>query len=289
MGRFLGELYTERCLQRRKTTLRGIRYMATIIAFANQKGGCGKSTSVFNIAHCLAKYEDKHVLVIDTDPQHNTTLILSPLSPYDLPLTFYHLVSQDAVAMDACIYQSKYPNVDILPSNMELFGWDVRDSKGWVALRDKISDDIRQKYDFILIDCPPNLNAPLNNALSASDYYIIPIKSEDFFALKGMQQLESHISFIKQSFNPGLKRLGVIVTMFDGRTTVGKAMNTAIRTYFRTPENGVFIRDIRNNTAINRANTKQKTIFDDSASEPGAEDYKALTKEILARLEAIHS
>ena len=104
-----------------------------------------------------------------------------------------------------------------------------------------------------------------------------------------MQQLESHISFIKQSFNPGLKRLGVIVTMFDGRTTVGKAMNTAIRTYFRTPENGVFIREIRNNTAINRANTKQKTIFDDSASEPGAEDYKALTKEILARLEAIHS
>jgi chromosome partitioning protein len=266
--------------------------MATVISFCNQKGGVAKTTSVINIAHCLAKYHGKRVLVIDTDPQHNATLILGTMSPFDYPLTFANIIRDEKTEMGLCIFPTKYPRqseksdyprLSLVPSNMDMFGLDsggVEAKNAFIALKTKLTPEVHEQFDFILIDCPPNINVALNNALAASDFYLIPVKSEDWFALKGMQQLLSHIDFIKESFNPDLDIIGSLITMIDKRTKLSESMSTAISTFFR---NAIFDAAIRNNTAINRATSRQKTIFDDDPKSNGAADYQAVTKEILQR------
>ncbi|SKA82244.1 ParA family protein [Desulfobaculum bizertense] len=268
--------------------------MATVISFCNQKGGVAKSTSVINIAHCLAKYHSKRVLVIDTDPQHNTTLIYGTMSPFDYPLTFASVIRDEKLSLEPCIYptkypkhseKTKYPTISMIPSNMDMFGLDGSGDprSSFLALRDKLTEEIHDKFDFILIDCPPNINVALNNALAASDYYIIPVKSEDWFALKGMQQLQAHIHFIRESFNKNLNILGALITMRDNRTNLSESMSTAIASYFRE---ATFQHAIRNNTAINRATSNQRTIFEEDPKSNGAQDYQAVTSELLERVGA---
>lgn len=268
--------------------------MAIVISVCNQKGGVGKTTTVINLAAALAREHQKRVLVIDSDPQHNSTLVLGTMTPFDYPLLYDSLLSENNVKMSDCIYSTKYPKstakkdypqIDIIPSNMELFGCTTigADPKaGFVSLRDKLTQEIHDAYDFILIDCPPNINTLLNNAFSASDYYLIPIKSEDWFALKGMQQLQTHVDFIKESFNKKLSFLGALITMRDNRTKLSESMGTAISTYFR---NMTFETSIRNNTDINTATSKRKTVFEHAPKANGAQDYSAAAKELLQRIE----
>ncbi len=266
--------------------------MAHVISICNQKGGVGKTTTVINLGVALAREHQQRVLVIDSDPQHNSTLVLGTLSPFDYPLMYDNLLRDESVKIDNCIYRSKYPRssekkdypqIDIIPSNMELFGYDGGGNQrnAFLALRDKLTPEVRAAYDFILIDCPPNLNAVLNNALCASDYYLIPIKSEDWFALKGMQQLQAHVEFIQTSFNPDLKFLGALITMKDNRTKLSESMSTAISSYFKDK---TFATSIRNNTDINTSTSKQKTVFEFAPKANGATDYLAAATELLQRI-----
>lgn len=268
--------------------------MAIVISVCNQKGGVGKTTTVINLAAALAREHHKRVLVIDSDPQHNSTLVLGTMTPFDYPLLYDSLISENNVKMRDCIYQTKYPKstskkdypqIDIIPSNMELFGCTTIGSdpkSAFISLRDKLTEEVHDAYDFILIDCPPNINTLLNNAFSASDYYLIPIKSEDWFALKGMQQLQTHVDFIKESFNKKLAFLGALITMRDNRTKLSESMGTAINTYFK---NMTFETSIRNNTDINIATSKRKTVFEHAPKANGALDYSAAAKELLQRIE----
>lgn len=256
---------------------------AVTIAVANQKGGVGKSICVINIAAALVKHHNKKVLVIDTDAQHSTSLIFGLLPPFDYPTTFFDVVTDDKEELADCIYKTKVENIDLVPSNLELFAWESKagSRKSYVGLKDKMTEDVLSQYDFILIDTPPNLNPPLNNALAVADYYIIPIKSEDYFALKGIQQLQEHVSFIADSFNNKLKFMGAVITMHDERTKVAKVMKKAISGFFKPHE--IFKTTITRNTALNRANFKQMPILEFDSKSYGAKDFKALAGEIMQK------
>lgn len=264
--------------------------MAIIISVAVQKGGVGKTTTVVNTAHALAKYENKHVLVVDMDPQHNSSMVLGKVTPYEQPRSVINLFEDKTMNFASCAVPSKYKNVDLIASHIDLFGLGESlgpsNPKGIVALKSKLDSGSLEKYDFILIDCPPNLGGPfLNNALVISDYYIIPVESESYFALKGMQQFQESVSVIKETINPNLELLGVLITMYDPRTNASKAMVDAIRNYFGHSK--VFGTIIHRNTAINKANMLRQAVCHLDTRTPGCQNYRTFAAELLEWAERI--
>ena len=258
--------------------------MAITISVAVQKGGVGKTTTVVNTAFALAKYEGQRVLVLDMDPQHNSSMVLGKITPYEQPRTVINLFEDKTINFSACAVPSKYKNVDLISSHIDLFGLGEglgpSNPKGIVTLKSKLDAGARDTYDFILIDCPPNLGGPfLNNSLVVSDYYVIPVESESYFALKGMQQFEESVSVIKETINPSLELLGVLITMFDPRTNASKAMVDAIRNYFGHSK--VFETIINRNTAINKANMLRQAVCQLDTRTPGCQDYRSFAKELM--------
>ena len=187
--------------------------MGRIIAVANQKGGVGKSTTAINLSACLAE-KGKKVLAIDMDPQGNTTSGFG-VDKNGIENTLYELLLGEAETKDT-IVKDVVENLDLIPSNINLSGAEIE----LVGIDDKefilkgITDKLRRKYDYIILDCPPSLNMLTINALTAATSVLVPIQCE-YYALEGLSQLIHTIDLVKERLNKRLKMEGVVFTMYD--------------------------------------------------------------------------
>src|SRR5665647_805682 len=205
--------------------------MGKAIAIFNQKGGVGKTTTNINLAACLA-LKGKKILVLDIDPQGNTTSGLG-ISKKTLVNTSYELLINDSMDPKTAILKTGIKNLDILPASVDLAGAEIElvQLEGREKRLKKALDKIRRDYDYIFIDCPPSLGLLTINALTAVDSVLIPIQCE-FYALEGVSQLISTIELVRKSLNPTLQIEGVILSMFDGRINLSIQVVEEVKKYF---------------------------------------------------------
>ena len=193
--------------------------MGKAIAIFNQKGGVGKTTTNINLAACLA-LKGKKILIVDIDPQGNTTTGMG-ITKKGLENTSYELLVDSSVDPQRVIMHTNVENLDIIPASVNLAGAEIEmvQVEGRERQLKKALDKVKAKYDYIFIDCPPSLGLLTINSLTAVDSVLIPIQCE-FYALEGVSQLMSTIELVKKGFNPNLQIQGVILSMFDGRTNL---------------------------------------------------------------------
>ena len=253
--------------------------MGKIIAIANQKGGVGKTTTAINLAASLAVLDHK-VLVIDADPQANTTSGLNFSPDSDEKRTVYEVMEGKISAEDALI-QTEIANLHMIPSHINLVGVEIEMLDGAdreSVLRNALAP-IRDNYDFILIDCSPSLGLVTVNCLTAADSVIIPVQPE-FFALEGLGKLLQTIRLVQEGVNPALSIEGFLVTMFDGRTRVHTQVVGELREHFGDM---VFRTIIQRNIRLSEAPSHGKPIILYDIMSTGAGNYLNLAKELLEK------
>lgn len=252
--------------------------MNRIISFANQKGGVGKTTTCVNVASFMALM-GKKVLLVDLDPQGNATSNLG-FSKDGKFNSIYQVMSEEKSVNDA-IYETKVPNLSIIPANIDLAGVEVElvymSSREFVIK--KIFEKIKDSYDYITIDCPPSLGLLTINAFTASDAVIIPIQCE-FFALEGLSQLMNTIRLVKKKLNPTIAIDGVVLTMRDSRSNLGKQVAEEIGKFFA---GSVFETTIPRNVRLAEAPSYGEPICLYDKNCVGAKAYKKLVEEYFAR------
>jgi len=255
--------------------------VARTIAIANQKGGVGKTTTSINLSASLAA-ADCRVLVIDCDPQSNSTSGLGFPHDRDRP-SVYDLLLGDAEPA-AVVLRTDFDNLELVPSsrdlagaNAELVSADHRETR----LRNSLGA-LRDQYDFVLLDCPPALDFLTINALVAADSVLVPIQCE-YFALEGISALMDTVERIQQSLNPRLEIEGVLLTMFDERTTLARQVADDLREFFRDE---VFETVIPRNIRLAEAPSHGRPVLQYDLRSKGAESYLNLAREILTRAEA---
>lgn len=206
--------------------------MGKAIAIFNQKGGVGKTTTNINLAACLA-IKGKKVLVLDIDPQGNTTSGLG-ISKRGLENTMYEVLITDSYDPKNAVRHTVLEGLDIIPASVELAGAEVEmvQLEGREKRLKRALDTIRDGYDYIFIDCPPSLGLLTINSLTAVDSVLIPIQCE-FYALEGVSQLMSTIELVRKSMNKNLEIQGVILSMFDGRTNLSIQVVEEVKRYFK--------------------------------------------------------
>lgn len=250
--------------------------MGKVIAIANQKGGVGKTTTSINLSASLAQKGMK-VLAIDSDPQGNATSGLG-IDKSKIKNTIYQLMIDEKKVSD-CIYHSVVPNLDVIPSDVDLAGAEIELiglEKQDFILKNKI-DQIKDNYDYILIDCPPSLNVLTVNALTAADSIIVPIQCE-FYALEGLSQLIYSIDLVKARLNSKLKIDGVVFTMYDVRTNLSLQVVENVRENLNQHiYNSIIPRNVR--LAEAPSHGLPICMYDPRSS--GAEAYNDLADEIL--------
>lgn len=255
--------------------------MARIIAIANQKGGVGKTTTAINLSACLAE-KKKKVLTIDIDPQGNTSSGLG-IDKNSLKNTIYEMMIGSCTLED-CMIKSEIDNLFILPSNVNLAGAEIEligvDDREYILK--KHIDNIRDDYDFIIIDCPPSLNTLTVNAMTTADTVLVPIQCE-FYALEGLTQLIHTINLVKQRLNPKLEMEGVVFTMFDART------NLSLQVVENVKENlkqNIYKTIIPRNVRLAEAPSHGLPINLYDSKSAGADGYRQLASEVIEREEA---
>lgn len=252
--------------------------MGRIIAVANQKGGVGKTTTTINLSACLAEQGQK-VLVIDVDPQGNTTSGLG-IDKNNTENTVYELMLGEASIND-CIYKSVMDDLDVIPSNVNLAGAeiDLIDIDNREYILKKIVDSLKEKYDFILLDCPPSLSMLTVNAMTAANTVLVPIQCE-YYALEGLSQLIRTINLVKQKLNPELEIEGVVFTMYDARTNLSLQVVENVKANLKqTVYKTIIPRNIR--LAEAPSHGLPINLYDTKSA--GAESYRLLADEVIHR------
>jgi len=252
--------------------------MSKVIAFANQKGGVGKTTSAVNIATCLAVSE-RMTLLVDLDPQSNATTGVEDLLELNTT-NIYDILIRD-VPVEKGILTTSLSHLHVIPSTHDLVGAEI-ELVGLMAreyyLRDAFTDII-DDYQYILLDCPPSLGLLTLNALSFADSVLIPIQCE-YYALEGLSQLLQTIRLVQRHLNHKLDIEGVLVTMYDSRLNLSKQVEKEVRDYF---SDNTFNTVIRRNVRLGEAPGFGKPILLYEANSPGAQDYLMLVEEMLER------
>ena len=250
--------------------------MGRIIAIANQKGGVGKTTTSINLSSCIAA-KGKKVLVIDMDPQGNTTSGYG-IEKNELENTIYELIMGDCTVED-CILKEILPNVPLLPSNVNLAGAEIEligvKDKDFI-LKNEI-DWVRDTYDFIIIDCPPSLNLLTVNAMTTADSVLVPIQCE-YYALEGLSQLIHTVNLVKERLNPDLDMDGVVFTMYDSRTNLSNQVVDNVKSNLKQK---VYDTLIPRNIRLAEAPSYGQPINVYDPKSAGAESYMALADEVI--------
>lgn len=250
--------------------------MGKIIAIANQKGGVGKTTTAVNLAASLALAE-KDILIIDTDPQGNSTSGLG-ISRDNTEKTLYDFYSEKCKIRET-IRETEVDHLGIIPSTVDLLGVEVElvGREGREHILSHAIAAIRDKYRYIFIDCPPSLGLLTLNALVAADSVLIPVQCE-YYALEGLGFLSNTIRLVRNSFNSGLDIEGIVLTMFDSRNTLANEVAEEVRKHFGSK---VYNTVIPRNVTLAEAPSHGKPALLYDARSKGAQSYLSLAKEIL--------
>lgn len=252
--------------------------MGKIIAFVNQKGGVGKTTTCVNVSACLAAM-GKRVLLVDMDPQGNATSGVG-IEKFNNLKTIYNVIDSECSVREA-IKETDWKNLDIIPATVDLAGAEI--DLVQMSSREKIVKNIlariSDQYDYIMIDCPPSLGLLTVNALTASNSIIIPIQCH-FYALEGLTQLMNTVRLIKQHLNPTLNVEGVVLTMKDNRSNLVAEVSAEIRKFFNKK---VFETYIPSNIRLAEAPSHGESIITYDFFSKGANAYIKLTEELLTR------
>ncbi|HIR82643.1 MAG TPA: ParA family protein [Candidatus Cryptobacteroides pullicola] len=251
--------------------------MGKVIAIANQKGGVGKTTTAINLAASLAVLEKK-VLIIDADPQANTTSGLNFSPDNDEKRTLYELMIGQIDVADALI-QTEMEKLHMIPSHINLVGAEIEllNFPEREFVMKKALAPIREQYDYIIIDCSPSLGIITINSLTAADSVIIPVQPE-FFALEGLGKLLQTIKLVQSEVNPELQIEGFVVTMFDGRTRVHSQVLEELREHFKDM---VFNTVIQRNIRLSEAPSHGKPIILYDIMCNGSNNYLNLAREVM--------
>jgi chromosome partitioning protein len=258
--------------------------VAKIVSFSNQKGGVGKTTSCVNISAQVANKANKKVLLIDMDPQGNATSGLG-LPKAKIKKTIYDVIIGKCDVKEAII-KTKFKNLSVIPANNHLAGAELElhqleDAKDESMNYTKIAiDSIKDDYDYIFIDCPPSLGMLTVKALSISDGVVIPMQCE-FYSLEGMSQLFNTIKKIRQLFNPELRVVGILLTMYNGRLTLTNQVVGELKKYYADT---LFKVPISRTVRISEAPGYGEPICYHDPYGKGSLEYAAVAKELLLRI-----
>lgn len=252
--------------------------MGRVIAIANQKGGVGKSTTTINLGSCLAEM-DKKVLVIDIDPQGNTTSGVG-VDKNKSENTLYELMLGKKTIQE-CILPDIQQNLALIPSNMNLAGAEIEligvDNKEYI-LKNAV-EEVKNNFDFIIMDCPPSLSMLTINAMSAADSVIVPIQCE-YYALEGLSQLVHTIQLVRDRLNPKLEMEGVVFTMYDARTNLSLEVVENVKDNLKQ---NIYKTIIPRNVRLAEAPSHGMPINLYDKKSAGAESYRRLAEEVVNR------
>ena len=251
--------------------------MAITIALANQKGGVGKTTTAVNLGACLNEL-GKRVLIVDTDAQGNATSGIG-ISKGDIQHDIYDVLV-NGMGLEGVIMPTSRPHLDVVPATLQLSGAEI-ELASQIGREQRLADalePVADRYDYVLVDCPPALGILTINAFTACDSILIPVQSE-YYALEGLSQLMKTIQLVKKHYNADLHVEGVLLTMLDARTNLGNEVVTEVQKFFK---DRVYTTIIPRNVRLSEAPSHGQAVIDYDRTSRGAVEYMALAKEVLA-------
>lgn len=252
--------------------------MGKIITIANQKGGVGKTTTAINLGASFAVLEYK-TLIIDADPQANATSGVG-IDPKSVKTSIYEAIIEEHEAKSS-ILETETPNLFILPAHIDLVGAEIEiiNMTDREKMMRKVTNDLIEEYDFVIIDCSPSLGLITVNALTAADSVIIPVQCE-YFALEGLGKLLNTIKIVQSRLNPELDIEGILLTMYDSRLRLSKQVVSEVKTHFQQM---IFDTLIHRNIKLSEAPSFGESIISHDATSTGSRNYLNLAREILMK------